>query len=179
MSPYSINSWPGGSLASGPTIDDGFQRSNLPLFFTELAYKTDACGKIGPWMLQFALGGIWGQERPISPANYGPVGDINSAASFANINGISGAGPSQSVQYWSANGYDSNTVNMWMVTFRTYIPIIPEKAPGKLQNSLGLALSAFTGQDSASSPARHRSSLVPMLTTGPAISSLSQQPGLL
>ena len=56
MSPYSINSWPGGSLSSGPTIDDGFQRSNWPMIFSELLYKTDACGKIGPWMLQFGLG---------------------------------------------------------------------------------------------------------------------------
>ncbi len=74
MSPYSINSWPGGSLASGPTIDDGFQRSNLPLFFTEFLYKTDACGKIGPWMLQFGLGGIWGQEKPLEPADLGHGG---------------------------------------------------------------------------------------------------------
>ncbi len=92
MSPYTDNSWPGGTLASGPTIDDGFQRSNWPMIFTELAYKTDACGKIGPWMLTFALGGIYGQEKPIEPATLGPVGDINGAGSFvaggaANTNG--------------------------------------------------------------------------------------------
>jgi hypothetical protein len=34
-----------------------------------------------------------------------------------------------------------------MITARTYIPIIPEKAPGKLANSLGLSLTGFTGQD--------------------------------
>ncbi len=146
MSPYSINSWPGGTTANGLSLDDGFQRSNLPLFFTELLYKTDACGKIGPWMLQFGLGGIWGQEKPISPPAYGPTGDINSAASYANTV-LSGSGPAGSVRYWNYNGYDSNTVNMWMLTFKSYIPIIPEKAPGKLAHSLGLALAAFTGQD--------------------------------
>jgi len=147
MSPYSTNSWPGGTLASGPTIDDGFQRSNWPMIFSELAYKTDACGKIGPWMLQFAVGGVYGKEKPISSPVDGPVGDINSAASFANINGLTGSGPSNSVQYWSYTGYNTSNVDMWMLTFRTFIPIIPEKAPGKLANSLGLSLSGFTGQD--------------------------------
>ncbi len=145
MSPYSENSWPGGSLASGPTIDDGFQRSNWPMIFTEIAYKTDACGKIGPWMLQFAVGGVYGREKPIAPATLGPVGDINGAGSFvaggaANTNG-------NGSQYWNTGGYADSNVDMWMVTARTYIPIIPEKAPGQLRNSLGLALTGFTGQD--------------------------------
>jgi len=146
QSPYSLNSWPGGSLASGPTIDDGFQRSNLPIFFSEVMYKTDACGKIGPWMLQFGIGGLYGQEKPISSPVLGPVGDINSGASYANTV-LSGTGPSNSVQYWSYNGYNTSTVDAWMVTFKSFIPIIPEKAPGKLAHSLGLAVSAFTGQD--------------------------------
>jgi hypothetical protein len=145
MSPYNDNSWPGGTLASGPTIDDGFQRSLWPMIFSEIAYKTDACGKIGPWMLQFALGGIYGQEKPIEPATLGPVGDINGAGSFvaggaANTNG-------NGSQYWNPGGYADDNVDMWMITARTYIPIIPEKAPGQLRNSLGLALTGFTGQD--------------------------------
>ena len=115
------------------------------MIFTELAYKTDACGKIGPWMLTFALGGIYGQEKPIEPATLGPVGDINGAGSFvvggtANTNG-------NGSQYWNARGYADDNVDMWMVTARTYIPIIPEKAPGKLAGSLGLAVTGFTGQD--------------------------------
>jgi hypothetical protein len=148
MSPYSINSWPGGSLASGPTVDDGFQRSNLPLFFTELLYKTDACGKIGPWMLQFGLGGLWGQERPIEPGDLGTVGNIGTQGGTTGtaLNTVSNPNIA-GVTYSSINGYSSNTVNAWMLTFKSFIPIIPEKAPGKLAHSLGLALSAFTGQD--------------------------------
>jgi hypothetical protein len=141
MSPYSENSWPGGTLASGPTIDDGFQRSNWPMIFTEIAYKTDACGKIGPWMLQFAVGGVFGREKPIAPASLGPVGDINAVGTTTTAtNGNSSV-------YANPGGYASDNVNMWMVTARTYIPIIPEKAPGKLAGSLGLALTGFTGQD--------------------------------
>jgi len=146
QSPYTTTSWPGGTLGSGQTIDDGYQRSNLPLFFGELNYRSDACGKIGPMMLQVGVGGIWGQEQPISPPAYGPVGDINSGATFANTV-FSGSGPSNSVQYWSYNGYDSNTVNAWMLTFKSFIPIIPERAPGKQAHSLGFGVTAFTGQD--------------------------------
>ena len=143
MSPYNENNWPGGSPANGLMVDDGFQRSLIPMFFAEIAYKTDACGKIGPWMLQFALGGVYGQEKPIAPATLGPVGDINSQSGTNTVSNTGIAG----VQYWNTGGYADSTVDMWMITARTYIPIIPEKAPGKLQNSLGLALQAFTGQD--------------------------------
>ena len=142
MAPYQVNKWPGGTLSSGPTIDDGFQRSNWPMIFTELLYKTDACGKIGPSMLQFGLGGYYSQDKPIAPAAFGPVGNINIVETTANT-AANGSG----VQYWNAAGYDSSTVDMWMVTFRGFIPIIPEKAPGKLATSLGLGFSTFTGQD--------------------------------
>jgi hypothetical protein len=141
MAPYSDNSWPGGTLANGITIDDGFQRSLWPMIFSEIAYKTDACGKIGPWMLTFAVGGVYGREKPIAPASLGPVGDINSAAASNTVSAATG------VQYWNPAGYADQDVDMWMVTARTYIPIIPEKAPGKLGGALGLALTGFTGQD--------------------------------
>ncbi len=143
MAPYNTYKWPGGTLANGLTIDDGFTRSQWPLLFAELLYKSDACGKIGPWMLQFGLGGVYSREKPIAPANLGPVGAINSqsASNTVSNTGISG------VQYWNATGYDSSNVNTWMVTGKAYIPIIPEKAPGKLAGSLGLALTAFTGQN--------------------------------
>jgi len=164
QSPYPVSNWPGGTLSSGQTIDDGFQRSNLPLFFGELNYRTDALGKIGALMLQVGVGGIWGQEKPISPPAFGPVGDINSGQTYlvptalataGNQGTISpgsntvfaGFGPGNSVQYWSYNGYDSNTVNAWMLTFKSFIPIVPEKAPGKQAHSLGVGLAAFTGQD--------------------------------
>ena len=120
------------------------------MFFTELLFKTDACGKIGPWMLQFAVGGVYGKERPIEPAQYGPVGVIGSQN---NINTVSNTGIG-GVAYMTPNGYDSNTVDMWMLTFKSYIPIIPEKAPGKLADSLGLVLERIHGPGYA--PVRRR-----------------------
>jgi len=143
MSPYSENSWPGGTPANGVTVDDGFTRSQWPMIFTELAYKTDACGKIGPWMLTAALGGIYGREKPIAPATLGPMGDINAQNGANSVSTQTIAG----VQYWNPAGYASDNVDMWMVTGRVYVPIIPEKAPGKLKGSLGLAVTGFIGQD--------------------------------
>lgn len=130
ISPYNTDKYAGNggsSLANGLQNDD-FGRSLMPDVMTEFTYKTDACGKIGPWMLQFGIGGLYGQEKPIE-------------AKSAGYNGVTGS------QYWSANGFDDDRVDRWMATFKTYIPIIPEKAPGKMAGSLGLALAGFTGQN--------------------------------
>jgi len=45
--PVLAHKYPGGTPGSGPTFDDGFQRSNWSFLVTELVYKTDARGKIG------------------------------------------------------------------------------------------------------------------------------------
>jgi len=148
MTPYNTTKNPGGTIGNSMIEDNGFQESLLPLFFTEFLYKTDACGKIGPWMLQFGLGGIYGQEKPSEPADLTQVGNqtTQGGASGTGLNTVSNPNIS-GVVYQSVNGYDSSRVNMWMATFKTYIPIIPEKAPGKLAHSLGLAFAAFTGQN--------------------------------
>jgi len=143
MNAASLTGWPGGTTTNGLAFDDGYQRSLWPLFFTELLWKSDACGKIGPWMLQFGLGGVYGKERPISPAFFGPAGDTNSAGSANTVSSTTISG----VQFFNPNGYDSDYLDTWMLTFKTYIPIIPEKAPGKLANALSLAFSMFTAQD--------------------------------
>ncbi len=38
-------------------------RGLMPHFMGELTWKTDSCGKIGPWMTQFSFGGFYGQEK--------------------------------------------------------------------------------------------------------------------
>jgi len=133
ISPYDPIKGISGTPATGISPDD-FARSLWPTVFTEFVYKTDACGKIGPWMLQFGLGGMYGREKPIDPGSSGAV----------TSRYVSGA-PS-TVSYAKA-AYDDDEVDMWMATAKMYIPIIPEKAPGKMAGSLGLALTAFTGQN--------------------------------
>jgi hypothetical protein len=135
VSPYNTDKYAGngGSTLANGLANDDFARSQIPDIMTEFTYKTDACGKIGPWMLQVGFGGVYGQEKPIDPAANGPT---TYTTSYAATSG-----------FWSANGYDDDTVDRWMVTGKTYIPIIPEKAPGKLAGSLGLAMAGFTGQN--------------------------------
>jgi len=135
IAPYDPIKGISGTPATGIAPDD-FSRSQWPMFFTEFLYKTDACGKIGPWMLQFGLGGFYGREEPIVPGSSGA----------ATSRYVAGSPPSAAA-YTSATGYDDDTVDMWMATFKTYIPIIPEKAPGKMGGSLGLAMSMFTSQN--------------------------------
>ncbi len=38
-------------------------RSLMPHYMGEITWKTDSCGKIGPWMTQFSFGGFYGQEK--------------------------------------------------------------------------------------------------------------------
>jgi len=134
ISPYDGIKGISGTPAPGIAPDD-FSRSQWPMFFTEFLYKTDACGKIGPWMLQFGLGGFYGREEPITPGS-------NAATTQRYV-----SGSPVTVNPTSATGYDDDTVDMWMATFKAYIPIIPEKAPGKMGGSLGLAMSMFTSQN--------------------------------
>ncbi len=139
ISPYDPIKGLAGTPATDISMDD-FARSNWPLFFTEFLFKTDACGKIGPWMLQFGVGGIYGKEKPIDPGS-----SISTFVDSANRN--SAGAPGSSVYNATSLGYDTDTVDAWMATFKTYIPIIPEKAPGKMAGSLSLALTAFTSQN--------------------------------
>jgi len=133
ISPYDPIKNLTGTPAPGIAQDD-FARSQWPTFFTEFVYKTDACGKIGPWMLQVGLGGMYGKEEPLDPGSSG-------ASTSRYVSGAPGT-----VTYYKAD-YDTDTVDMWLATAKMYIPIIPEKAPGKLAGSLGLALTGFTGQN--------------------------------
>jgi hypothetical protein len=124
-----------GTPAPGIAPDD-FARSLWPTLFTEFVYKTDALGKIGPWMLQFGLGGMYGKEKPIDPGSSGATTQRYVAGAPVTV-GYAVPDP----------GFDDDDVDMWLATFKTYIPIIPEKAPGKMAGSLGLALTAYTGQN--------------------------------
>jgi len=136
ISPYNTDKYAGngGSTPANGLANDDFARSLMPDLMTEFTYATDACGKIGPWKLMFGIGGLYGQEKPIDPSSNGPLTFLTNPA-VANTG------------YWNNNGFDDDTVDRWMATFKAYIPIIPEKAPGKLGGSLALAMAGFTGQN--------------------------------
>jgi len=71
--------------------------SNIPDFVMELGYKSDACGKIGPNMMQFAVSGFAGQEKIIYADPNNPKGAVH------------------------------DNLSRWAANFKVFVPIIPEK----------------------------------------------------
>ena len=55
------NTLAGGTTTANAQNDNA--RSLMPHYMGELKWQTDSCGKIGPWMMQFAFGGFYGQEK--------------------------------------------------------------------------------------------------------------------
>ena len=133
IAPYDPVKGMAGTPAPGIAMDD-FSRSQWPVFFTDFVYKSDAMGRIGPWMLQFGVGGMYGKETPLDPGSSG-------ASVTRWVSGSPGT-----VTYYKSD-FDTSDVDMWLATFKVYVPIIPEKAPGSTQGSLGLAMTGYTGQN--------------------------------
>ncbi len=96
--------------------------SQIPDFAAEIGYKSDACGKIGPNMMQFAAGGFWGQDTLIY---------IEPSAPAA-----------------ARNKYSTQTIDRWGAAFKAFVPIIPEKNLNKA-GALSVSGSVFTGQNLA------------------------------
>jgi hypothetical protein len=100
------------ALGTAPAV-----ASVLPDFAAEFGYKSEAAGKIGPNVMQFAVGGFWGQDS----VNYGlPIA--------------------------SPTTFHSGHVDRWAGAFKAFIPLIPEKNLNKA-GSLSLSGSVFTGQN--------------------------------
>lgn len=101
---------------NGGNYEDDQTRGLLPESSLEFIWRTPRCGQIGPWMLQFGLGGMVGREK----VTY----NINTAA----------------------NPYYKDTdMTKWGASLYGYIPIIPEKK-GNKTNALGFSGTVFTGQ---------------------------------
>ena len=96
--------------------------SEIPDVVSEIGYKSDACGVIGPNMMQFGVGGFWGQDKVIF---------LTPAASNKGT-----------------STYGTNTVNRWASAFKFFIPVIPEKNLNKA-GALSLSGSIWTGQNLA------------------------------
>jgi hypothetical protein len=108
--------------------------SQMPDFAAEIGFKSDACGRIGPNIMQFAVGGFWGQDTLI------------------NIDPTSSA----------RTTYNSQHLNRWGAAFKGFVPIIPEKNLNKA-GALSVSGSVFSGQNLANwfLGARNIISLIP------------------
>ena len=93
----------GGSVASRGVLTNTSQQTifSYPLVQAEVGWSSDACGKIGPWKMQFALGGFAGKNK------------------IARRIGAAGTD-------WA-----DEDVDLWGAAFKAYIPIIPEKKGNK------------------------------------------------
>jgi hypothetical protein len=106
--------------------------SKYPQLATEFNFKTDTMGKIGPWMLQFGLGGFIGKQKQ----PYTDTGTLEAA-----VSSFTPGGNQQTAAHWRS---DNQTV--WGAAFKTFVPIIPESKPDQKAGALGFAAVVFTGQ---------------------------------
>jgi len=98
--------------------NSSYGRSNYPAVMTEFGWYSDACGKVGPDMLKFAIGAIGGNEKKYSDTAAGAAGNT---------------------------GHSQN-LDAWMLGLRGFVPIIPEKK-GNKTNALFLTGLAYIGQN--------------------------------
>jgi hypothetical protein len=121
------------SSTGGENVVNSYTRSGYPQIAGEVNWKSEKLGRIGPWMLQFGLGGFYGVEKPAYNATTGALQTTSTAGAGGNAS--------------TATHFGSDTVSAWGASFKSFIPIIPEKKPGALANSLALAWAVFAGQD--------------------------------
>ena len=88
-------------------VVDSFTLSQMPFFEGSVGWKTDKCGTIGEWPMMFALEGFYGRQKQLYTQVTGPA-----ASPTAQI--ISG-----------------RNVDAWGISFKGFIPIIPEKKGNK------------------------------------------------
>jgi hypothetical protein len=122
------------NVVGGANLVNDYTRG-YPHLTGELRWSTDSCGKIGPWNLQFAVGGFFGQERATYVTGTNTRGGTVSGTAAA----VTGT------QY--AADFSDDYVNSWATSFKWYIPIIPEKKPGAKGGAFGFAGAVFTGQN--------------------------------
>jgi len=107
--------------AAGQLVNGAGVASNgvalYPHLQGEIVYKTDACGKIGPWSMQFGLGGFYGNEQELYQ-------DPNVATPY----------------------FKTDSVRSWGAAFKGFIPIIPEKK-GSKAGAFSLSGTIFTGRN--------------------------------
>jgi hypothetical protein len=95
-----------------------FARSEIPFFAGGFDWKSDVCGKIGPFGLWFGIDGYWGREKNVYTT---PIGA-------------------------AATNYGDKEIDSWAAAFKGFIPIIPEKK-GNKTNALSLSGVFMRGQN--------------------------------
>jgi hypothetical protein len=87
---------------------DAYTRSQMPFFEGSFGFTTDKCGKVGPWQMLFALEGFYGRQKQI----------------YAETTTTATTG-------LYSSSFSSKDVDSWGISFKGFIPIIPEKKGNK------------------------------------------------
>jgi len=88
-------------------VVDSYTRSQMPFWEGSIGWTSDKCGNIGLWQMLFALEGFYGRQKQ-------PVTQITGTA--ASPTSIS---------------YTDKDVNAWGISFKGFVPVIPERKGNK------------------------------------------------
>jgi hypothetical protein len=162
-----------GSLgtAGGATRVDSFTLSKYPFGEGEFSYTSDACGKIGPWQMLFSVSGFYGKERQVFGTNAATVRGVGLGPCIGD--GAGGCVPTDLVVALPATRFSDKLEDAWGLSFKGFIPIIPEKK-GDKTGALSLSGALFASQNpsfywgplSVGSYARANNSFAQPLLTG-------------
>jgi hypothetical protein len=95
------------SSSTGYGAVDSYTRSQMPFFEGSFGWMSDKCGKIGPWMMLFSLDGFYGRQKQLSAT------------------GLTATNTAYSVSWRDKD------VDAWGISFKGFIPIIPDKKGNK------------------------------------------------
>lgn len=101
---------------------DSFTLSGMPFYELSLGWSTDRLGKIGAWRTVFNLEGFYGRQKQVVTLFSG------SAASPTSLS------------------YGNKDVNSWGLSFKGFIPVIPERL-GSKAGALSVSGVLFTAQN--------------------------------
>jgi hypothetical protein len=111
-----LSSW----MAAGNDFYNDYTRSEYPNVYSTFVFASDACGKIGPNMLKFGIGGTYGRKAIMRNDTVGTGHLLRTSNSEKQEDG-------------------------WLATAFTYVPIIPERNMNKA-GALAWYGGVFAGQ---------------------------------
>jgi len=110
---------------NGTGMVDSYTRSTMPFWEGSFGFTSDKCGNIGPWQMLFALEGFYGRQKLIN-----------------GLDATYGAGNTGTYNVW----FKDQDVDSWGISFKGFIPIIPEKK-GNKKGALSLSGVLFYSQN--------------------------------
>ncbi len=116
-------------------VVNGKTKSDWPDVTGEIIWATERFGKVGPWPMELAFGGFAGAEKVQYDRTTGAV--VCDRTTF-DPSGVAGT------------SFGSKNLPAWALSFRGFVPLIPQHKPENRQGALGLVFAGFIGQNMTS-----------------------------